>query len=110
MKIKRATAELTEIAGGLISQIGSSGDTLNRLQEMVRTEQERAAGRARVARDSMNMPDLAMKEAEQKALAEQALAQFAAEAGITLQAAPPSASPQSQPGSKEALGPAQIKT
>jgi phage shock protein A len=115
MKIKKATAELTEMAGGLISSIGSSGDTLNRLQEMVRTEQEKAAGRARVARDSMNMAEVTMQEAEQKALAEQALAEFAAQAGISLQ---PGASVSRtvtttetpQPAAKESLGPGQIKT
>ncbi len=113
MKIKKATAELTEMAGGLITGIGSSGDTLNRLQEMVRTEQEKAAGRARVARDSMNMADVAMKEAEQKALAEQALAEFAAQAGISLQpgaAATPAVTTTASPQSKESLGPTQIKT
>jgi phage shock protein A len=126
MRIKKATAELTEMASGMISQLGGSGDTLNRLQEIVQTEQQKAAGRARVARDSMNMPDLAMKEAEQKALANQALAEFAAQAGIALQpmsagaasssAAPTQTSPQtstpaqSQPAGKEALGPTQIKT
>ncbi len=116
MKIKKATAELTEMAGGLITGIGSSGDTLNRLQEMVRTEQEKAAGRARVARDSMNMADVAMKEAEQKALAEQALAEFAAQAGISLQPAAsatpaaPTTAASTQPAAKESLGPTQIKT
>lgn len=112
MKIKKATAELTEMAGGLISQIGSSGDTLNRLHEIVQSEQEKAAGRARVARDSMSLPDLALKEAEQKALANQALAEFAAQAGITLQPTLPtqSAPDEAQPAGKESLGPTQIKT
>jgi phage shock protein A len=121
MRIKKATAELTEMAGGLIGQLGGSGDTLNRLQEIVRTEQEKAGGRARVARDSMNMPDIALKEAEQKALANQALADFAAQAGIALQpmsaattAAPAQTATQTsapaQPAGREALGPAQIKT
>ena len=125
MRIKKATAELTEMAGGLIGQLGGSGDTLNRLQEIVRTEHDKAAGRARVARDSMNMPDIAMKEVEQKALANQALAEFAAQAGIALQpmssstaasAAPTQTSTQTstpaqtQPTGKEALGPTPIKT
>ena len=118
MRIKKATAELTEMASGLITEIGSSGDTLNRLHEIVRTEQEKAAGRARVAKDSMNMPDLAMKEAERKAMAEQALAEFAAEAGIALQPGATqvgtgavqspeqaSGSAQQQAMGKEALGP-----
>jgi phage shock protein A len=122
MRIKKATAELTEMASGMVGQLGGSGDTLNRLQEIVRSEHEKAAGRARVARDSMNMPDIAMKEAEQKALANQALAEFAAQAGIALRpmsagavsspAAPTQTSTpaQTQPAGKEALGPTPIKT
>ena len=84
MKIKKATAELTEMASGMIGQIGQGGETLSRLSEIVSTEREKAAGRVRVARDSMNMADVAVKESEQKALADQALAEFAAQAGISL--------------------------
>jgi len=69
----------------MIGQIGAGGDTLNRLQEIVESERQRAAGRARVARDSMNMSEVELKEAEQKALANQALADFAAQAGISVQ-------------------------
>lgn len=85
LKIKKATAELTEMASGMISQIGGAGDTLNRLHEMVEEEREKAAGRARIARDSLNVADINMKEGEQKALAEQALADFAAKEGIALE-------------------------
>lgn len=85
LKIQRATAELSEMASGMISEIGSSGDTLSRLHEMVEEERTKAAGRARVARDSVSFQDVHLKDAEQDALAEQALAEFAAEAGITLE-------------------------
>lgn len=88
LKVKRATAELSEMAAGMISEIGGAGDTLNRLQEMVEEERELAAGRARVARDSLDVPDLDTQELEQNALAEQALANFAAQAGISMDAAP----------------------
>ncbi len=84
LKIKRATAELSEMASGMISQIGGSGDTLNRLHGMVEEEREKAAGRARVARDSLHSADFAMLEQEQKALADQALADFAAKEGLAL--------------------------
>src|SRR5262249_12276396 len=46
LKIKRATAELTEMASGMISSIGSGGETLDRLQGIVEEEREKAAGRA----------------------------------------------------------------
>lgn len=84
MEVKRATAEMTEMATGMISSIGGSGDTLNRLEEMVSEEREKAAGRARVARDSLNTSEFQMKESEQQALAEQALADFAAAEGLSL--------------------------
>src|SRR5882757_5781434 len=86
LKIKRATAELTEMASGMISQIGGSGDTLNRLHGMVEEEREKASGRARVARDSLHTSDFDMQENEQKALADQALADFAAKEGLVLDA------------------------
>ena len=86
LKIKRATAELNEMAAGLVTNIGGSGDTLNRLHDMVEEERTRAAGRARVARDSLPIEEIHMKEVEQKALADQALADFAAAEGLALEA------------------------
>ncbi len=87
LKIKNATAELNEMAAGMVQQIGGAGDTLGRLSEMVEEDRQRASGRARVARDSLNTGDFALKEAEQKALADQALADFAAKEGIALEPA-----------------------
>src|SRR5687767_14593118 len=78
LKIKRATAELAEMASGMISTIGGSGDTLDRLHGMVEEEREKAAGKARVAKDSLDMSGVQLKESEQKAFEEQALADFAA--------------------------------
>src|SRR5215475_11768442 len=42
LKMKRAMAELTEMASGMISSIGGSGDTLDRLQTMVEDERTKA--------------------------------------------------------------------
>jgi phage shock protein A len=87
LKMKKAMAELTEMASGMITSIGGSGDTLDRLQTMVEEERTKAAGRARVARDSMDLSAVNLKEAEQNALADQALADFAAKEGIALEPA-----------------------
>ncbi len=108
MEVKKATAEMMEMAGGMISSIGGSGDTLNRLEEMVSEEREKAAGKARVARDSLNTTEFTMKESEQKALADQALADFAAAEGIALDPAIPadSATTTSAPAGKT-MGPGQ---
>src|SRR5215470_8472302 len=95
LKVKKALAELTEMASGMVSQIGSSGDTLDRLHTMVEEEREKAAGRARVARDAMNTADVEIKDAEQKALAAQALADFAAREGLALDA-PASGTPAAE--------------
>ena len=107
MEVKKATAEMTEMASGMISSIGGSGDTLNRLEEMVSEEREKAAGRARVARDSLNTTEFQMQESEQKALADQALADFAAAEGLALDPAMPKDSataPQSAPKQMGAQG------
>src|SRR5258708_12010477 len=87
LKIKKATPELTAMPSGMISTIGRRADTLDRLHGMVEEEREKAAGRARVARDSLNTADLHVKEEEQKALADQALADFAAKQGPPLEPA-----------------------
>ena len=84
-KIANATAELKEMAAGMINEIGGAGDTLNRLEEMVREEKEEAKGRARVAKDSIDTTDLVEMEAERSALEEMALADFAAESGIVME-------------------------
>lgn len=104
LKIKKATAELTEMASGMITSIGGSGDTLDRLHKMVEEEREKASGRARVARDTLNTTDIAVKEEEQRALADQALADFAAKEGLTLE--PDSASTTTAPSEPvKTLGP-----
>jgi phage shock protein A len=104
LKIKKATAELTEMASGMITSIGGSGDTLDRLHKMVEEERETAAGRARVARDSLNTTDFALQEGEQKALAEQALADFAAREGLAIE--PSSAASTTPSETVKSMGPA----
>lgn len=104
LKIKRATAELTEMASGMITSIGGSGDTLDRLHKMVEEEREKAAGRARVARDSLNTTDFAIKDEEQKALADQALADFAAKEGLALESSPGTTTPPAE--TVKSMGPA----
>lgn len=87
MRMKQAMAEIHEMSAGMITNIGGAGDTLNRLETMVMEERDKAAGRARVARDAVDMSQVEIKEAEMNALADQALADFAAREGITLKGA-----------------------
>ena len=78
LKMKRAMAEMTEMASGMVADLGGPGDTLNRLEGMVEEERYKAAGRVRVAVDTLDMHDVHTREAEQHALAEQALEEFEA--------------------------------
>lgn len=76
LKMKRAMAEITEMASGMVTELGGSGDTLNRLDSIVQEERYKAAGRVRVAVDSLDTSDIHIREAEQHAMAEQALEEF----------------------------------
>jgi phage shock protein A len=98
MRMNTAMAEMQEMAAGMIGTIGGSGDTLNRLHDMVEEERTKAAGRARVAKDAIDMTDVNLKEAEQTALADQALADFAAREGLTLE------TPQGAQAAPRAMG------
>jgi len=104
MKATKAMAELNEMASGMVTDIGGSGDTLNRLEEMVEDERTRAAGRARVAKDQIDMSGINAKEAENDALADLALAEFAAEQGIELEPSAPTGSIEADT-TKSSMGP-----
>jgi phage shock protein A len=84
MKMKTAIADLNEMAAGMIGEIGGDGDTLNRLEQIVDEERDKASGRARVARDSLDVSEIAAIEAEQGAMEEMALADFAAAEGLVI--------------------------
>ncbi|HEU4484201.1 MAG TPA: PspA/IM30 family protein [Povalibacter sp.] len=104
MRMNQAMAEIHEMASGMISNIGGAGDTLNRLEGMVEEERTRAAGRARIARDSIDMHQVDIKESEMNALADQALADFAAREGISLPDEPAAAPAPRSMGSESQSG------
>ena len=106
MKSTKAMAELNEMASGMVTDIGGSGDTLNRLEEMVEDERTKAAGRARVAKDQIDMTGINESAAEQDALAEMALADFAAVEGIELESDKPVADSAPAETTKGSMGPA----
>jgi phage shock protein A len=106
LKTKKALASLTETASGMITNIGGSGDTLDRLQTMIREDRARAAGRVRVAHDNIDSTGVLIKEAEQQALADQALADFAAREGIALEPLPSGALPSpTLESARKSMGP-----
>ncbi|MEM9291535.1 MAG: PspA/IM30 family protein [Acidobacteriota bacterium] len=79
-----AQAELQEMAQGMITSIGGSGDTLDRVQEHLEERRDQAAGRARVAEASLDTTEVDLLEAEQSALADAALNEFAAAYGLDM--------------------------
>jgi len=79
-----AQAELQEMANGMISSIGGSGDTLNRVEEYLTERRDKAAGRARVAASTIDSSKVELLEAEQQALADAALVEFAAAYGLEM--------------------------
>lgn len=101
-----AQAELQEMAQGMITSIGGSGDTLARVDEYLSERRDKAAGRARVAAGSIDSTEVELMEAEQEALADQALGEFAAAYGLEMPA--PEAAPASPEGAKAEEAP-QIK-
>jgi phage shock protein A len=102
MRMNQAMAEIHEMAAGMISSIGGAGDTLNRLEGMVEEERTKAAGRARMAKDSIDMSGVEVKEAEMTALADQALADFAAREGLSVPGeAAPAAPAERSMGAKD---------
>jgi phage shock protein A len=104
MRMNQAMAELHEMSAGMITNIGGAGDTLNRLESMVTEERDKAAGRARVAKDAVDMTGVNIKEAELTALADQALADFAAREGISIQGGAPTPAERSMGASEKPEG------
>jgi phage shock protein A len=86
-EMMEAQAELQEMATGMISSIGGSGDTLSRVEEYLTERRDQAAGRARVAASTLDTSKVELMEAEQQALADQALTEFAAAYGLEMPAA-----------------------
>jgi len=71
--------------------VGDLGDTMKTVEEVLQKRFEVSAGKARVARDMVDMDTVQEKENERKALEQAALAEFLASQGV--QAAPTGESP-----------------
>ena len=105
-----AQAELQEMAEGMITSIGGSGDTLSRVEEYLTERRDQAAGRSRVAAASIDTSEVEFMEAQQQALGDQALAEFAAAYGLDVPAEEPATLAEEGTGSSAApikdMGPA----
>lgn len=78
MRRNQGLAELHQAASGLITDIGGTGDTINRLDEIVERNKNEAAGAARIAQSNIHMDEINETQTEHDALANAALAKFAA--------------------------------
>ncbi len=100
VKVKEAQAEAAGALSNATFKVGDLGDTMKTVDDVLQKRYEQAAGKARVAKDLVDMDKVREKESESKALEQNALAEFLASQGI--QAGP---TPQGQPAQKE-IGPA----
>ena len=101
VKIKEAQAEAAGALGNVAFKVGDLGDTMKRVEEVLDKRYEMSAGKARVAKDMVDMDKLHEKEGERKALESQALAEFLASQGIA-----PAAGTEAPQRGKE-MGPSQ---
>ncbi|MHB2015597.1 MAG: PspA/IM30 family protein [Candidatus Xenobia bacterium] len=81
-EIAEAQAKLAEIATSTGFTLSGSGATLSRLEEKLDERVAEATGKARVAADSAKGGEWTVKAEEEKAMANQALAEFAATMGM----------------------------
>jgi phage shock protein A len=100
VKIKEAQAEAAAALSGAAFRVGDLGDTMRSVDEVLQKRYEEAAGKARVAKDIVDVDTVTEKENERRALEQGALAEFLASRGI--QAATPGAAQ----GTPVATGPA----
>jgi hypothetical protein len=101
VKIKEAQAEAAAALGSAAFKVGDLGDTMKTVDEILAKRLEFSAGKARVAKDMVDMDMIREKEGESKALEQAALAEFLASQGIQAPAA------AEAPAAAKEIGPAQ---
>ena len=100
VKIKEAQAEASAALSSVAFRVGDLGDTMKRVDEVLQKRYEVSAGKARLARDMVDLEGVQEKENERKALEQVALAEFLATQGI--QSTPAS---ESAPVASKEIGP-----
>ena len=101
VKIKEAQAEAAAALSNVAFKVGDLGDTMKTVEDILEKRYEVSAGKARVARDMVDVEKIEEKENERKALEQVALAEFLASQGIQ---ATPAAETQAPATTKE-IGP-----
>jgi phage shock protein A len=82
VQIKEAQAEAAAASGSAAFKVGDLGDTMKTVEDILAKRYELSSGKARVAKDMVNLEAVAEKESERKALEQAALADFLASQGI----------------------------
>jgi phage shock protein A len=100
VKIKEAQAEAASALSSVAFKVGDLGDTMKRVDEVLQKRYEVSAGKARLAKDMVDMETVQEKENERKALEQVALAEFLASQGI--QSAPAA---EATPVTSKEIGP-----
>jgi phage shock protein A len=101
VKIKEAQAEAASALSNVAFKVGDLGDTMKTVEDVLQKRYEVSAGKARLAKDMVDLEAVSEKENERKALEQVALAEFLASQGI--QATP--AAEQSTPAATKEIGP-----
>ena len=101
VQIKEAQAEAAAALGNTAFKVGDLGDTLKDVEGVLEKRYEVSAGKARVAKDMVNMAEIQEKEGERKALEQNALAEFLASQGVQS-----TGSAASTPAAEKQIGPA----
>ncbi len=100
VKIKEAQAEAAAALSSVAFKVGDLGDTMKRVDEILQKRYEVSAGKARLAKDMVDMDAIQEKETERKALEQVALAEFLASQGIQT-----SPTTQQTPAATKEIGP-----
>jgi phage shock protein A len=103
VKVKEAQAEAASALSSVAFKVGDLGDTMKTVEEVLQKRYEVSAGKARLAKDMVDIETVTEKENERKALEQVALAEFLASQGIQ---ATPAAQSETPSASKE-MGPEQ---
>ena len=101
VKIKEAQAEAASALSNVAFKVGDLGDTMKTVDEILQKRYEVSAGKARLAKDMVDIETVQEKENERKALEQVALAEFLASQGI--QATPTAES--ATPATTKEIGP-----
>jgi phage shock protein A len=105
VKIKEAQAEAAAALGNVAFKVGDLGDTMKTVEEVLNKRFELSSGKARVAKDMVDLNQVAEKEGERKALEQAALAEFLASRGVQTAGASEAA-----PAANKEIGPSQAET